>query len=200
MNRKLAILSISAFAVLLINMMPAFAQVKEPSTGISFPSQTSFGGRNLGITGTGVRKKYGFKVYAIASYYEAGKLDKSRDLYSQLLSDGPAKLIVMHFVRDVDAGRIRETFGEGLEKNIPNYKSSPARKDADTFLNALTDVKENQKIELFWTQGGNLEVFVNGQPKAKVQSPIVAQAVWSIWLGNSPISSDIKTGLIANAK
>jgi hypothetical protein len=200
MNRKLAILFVAAFAVLLINIMPASAQVKEPSTGITFPAQKNFGGKSLAITGTGVRKKFVIKVYAIASYLESGKLDKSRDVYSQLLSDGPAKLLVLHFVRGVDAGSIREAFGEGLKKNIPNYNSSPARKDAEAFLNSMTDVNENDEMELFWSQGGNLEVVIKGQSKAKFQNPVLAQAVWGIWLGNSPLSGDIKTGLIANAK
>jgi hypothetical protein len=201
MNRKVMILSIFVFTALLLSTAPALAQsVKESSTGVEFPAQRSYAGKDMSITGTGVRKKFGFKVYAIASYLETGKLDKSRDPYSQLLNDGSAKLIVMHFVREVDAEKIKETFAEGLEKNIPNYKSSPAKKDGDTFLNAMSDMKASDKIELFWSQGGNLEVFVRSQQKAKIQNPILAQAIWSIWLGNSPISGDIKTGLVANAK
>lgn len=33
----------------------------------------------------------------------------------------------MHFVHDVKAGNIRQTFGEGLEKPIPNYQSLSPR-------------------------------------------------------------------------
>jgi hypothetical protein len=201
MNQKLLILTISVFSILFLGLSPAFAQnVKESSTGVEFPAQTNAAGKPVAITGTGVRKKFGFKVYAIASYLEAGKLDKSRDPYSQLLTDGPTKLIVMHFVRSVDAGKIRETFLEGLEKNIPNYKGSPARKDAEAFLNAMTDVGEGDKIELTWSQGGKLNVKIKGQSRGDFQNPLLAQAVWGIWLGGSPISSDIKNGLVANAR
>jgi hypothetical protein len=195
------ILSHFAFAILLLCLAPVGAQnLKEPATGVEFPAQVNVNGKTFAITGTGVRKKFGFKVYAIASYVEAGRLDASRDLYTQLLSDGPAKRIVMHFVRDVEVDKIRETFGEGLEKNIPNYHSSPAKKDAEAFLNAMLDMQSNNEMHLYWWPGGTVEVNVNGQPRGKFQSPILAQGIWSIWLGRSPISDAIKTGLVANVR
>lgn len=199
MNKRILIASL--FAIMFLGFSTAFAQtVKEPSTGVDFPATVNVGGANLAITGTGVRKKFGFKVYAIASYMEAGKINKGADLYTQLLTDGPAKQIVMHFVRDVDAGRIKDTFKDGLEKNIPAYANSPARKDAEAFLNALTDVKSGQQIVLRWTQGGKVEVSVGGQGKGTFQNPIFARGLWGIWLGGSPVQSDIKANLIANVK
>jgi hypothetical protein len=201
MNKRTMILFVYAFVALLIGFIPANAQtVKEPSTGVDFPAQVNVGGSNAVITGTGVRKKFGFKVYAIASYMDGSKLDKSRDVISQLLADGPAKQLTMHFVRSVDAGKIKETFLEGLQKNIPSYNSSPAKKDAEAFLNAMADVNANDQIVMKWTQGGKIEVSIKGQPRGTFQNQILARGIWSIWLGGSPISDDIKTGLIANAK
>jgi hypothetical protein len=201
MNRRTLLLSVFALITLLANFAPGFAQnVKEPSTGVDFPGQVSVGGANAVITGTGVRKKFGFKVYAIASYIDGSKLDRSRDVYSQLLADGAAKQLTMHFVRSVDAGKIREAFAEGLQANIPSYNSSPAKKDAEAFLNLLTDMNANEQIVMRWTQGGKVELLVKGQPRGTFTNPILARGIWSIWLGGSPISGDIKTGLISNAK
>ena len=55
-------------------------------------------------------------------------------------------------------------------------------------------------LESSWLPGGAVEVTIKGQQKAKFQNPLVAQAIWGIWLGNSPVSSDIKTGLVGNVK
>lgn len=200
MSRRSFVFSFFALLALLISFSPTYAQVTEPSSGVSFPAQVSVAGANAAITGVGIRKKAIFKVYAIASYMDASKINKAADPYTQLLSDGPAKQITMHFVRDVDAGKIREAFGESLQSNIPNYANSPAKKNADAFLAAQVDMKTNQEIILHWTQGGKIEFIANGQVKATFQDPVLARGIWSIWLGASPISGDIKTGLVSKMK
>lgn len=178
---------------------PTQAQVKEPATGINFPEQGSNYGANFTLTGVGVRKKLGFKVYAIGSYLETGKLVKGKDVASQLLADGPAKLVIMQFVRDVDAGKIRETFEEGLQKNVPSYATA-AKKDGDAFLNAMVDLKPNDKMEICWKAGGQIILTVKGQTKARLQNAALAKGIWSIWFGPSPISGDLKQSLVAKAQ
>ncbi|MBL8149447.1 MAG: chalcone isomerase family protein [Blastocatellia bacterium] len=198
---RIRITLLLSFFLLLLGLNPALAQdVKEPATGVSFPSKTNANGRDFTITGTGVRKKFGFKVYAMASYLETGKLDSSKDIYGQLTSDGASKMIIMHFVRDVDAGKIKETFEEGIKKNLPNYESSPAKKDAETFLNVLTELKNNDKMQLNWYPGGEVHLSIKGQGKFAFKNSALASAIWSIWFGRSPIAGDLKTSLVANAK
>jgi len=200
MSRRSFLFSFFALITLLVNFSPAYSQVTEPSSGVSFPAQVSVGGTNAVITGVGLRKKAIFKVYAIASYMDASKINKGADPYSQLLADGPAKQITMHFVRDVDASSIRGAFEDSLKSNIPSYATSPAKKNADAFLAAQVDMKTNQEIVLRWTQGGKIEVVINGQPKANFTDPVLARGIWAIWLGASPISGDIKTGLVTKMK
>ena len=200
MSRRSFLFSLFVLLTMLISFSPSYAQVTEPSSGVNFPAQVNVGGSNATITGVGIRKKAIFKVYAIASYMDTSKSNKAADPYTQLLTDGPAKQITMHFVRDVDAGKVREAFAESLKSNIPNYASSPAKKNAEDFLAAMVDMKNNGEIVLQWTQGGKLSVVINGQAKASFQDPVLARGVWSIWLGTSPISGDIKTGLVAKLK
>lgn len=200
MSRRSFLFSIFVLVTLLVSFPSSYAQVKEPSSGVSFPEQVSVGGASAAITGVGLRKRAIFKVYAIASYMDASKINKGTDPYSQLLSDGPAKQITMHFVRDVDAASIKGAFEESLKNNIPSYASSPAKKNADAFLAAQIDMKTNEEIVLKWTQGGKIEFIAKGQTKATFTDPVLARGIWSIWLGGSPISGDIKTGLVARMK
>lgn len=200
MSRRSFLFSVFALLAMLISFSPSYAQVAEPSSGVNFPAQVSVGGVNAAITGVGLRKKAIFKVYAIASYMDAGKITKGSDPYSQLLADGPAKQITMHFVRDVDAASIKGAFEDSLKSNIPSYASSPAKKNADAFLAAQVDMKANEEIILRWTQGGKIEFVAKNQTKATFTDPVLARGIWSIWLGASPISGDIKTGLVAKMK
>lgn len=200
MSRRSFLFSVFALVAMLISFSPSYAQVAEPSSGVNFPAQVSVGGANAAITGVGLRKKAIFKVYAIASYMDASKINKAADPYTQLLTDGPAKQITMHFVRDVDAAKIREAFEESLKSNIPSYATSPAKKNADAFLAAQVDMKTNEEIVLRWTQGGKIEMLAKGQPKATFTDSVLARGIWSIWLGAVPISADIKTGLVSKMK
>ncbi len=201
MRQKYIMLLVFAFVMLFVGLLPTPAQtVKEPSTGIDFPAQVNLAGNSLTLTGVGVRKRFVIKVYGIASYIETSKLDKTRDIYTQLLTDGPAKQLTLQFVRDVDVASIKEAFSEGLQKNIPNYASSPAKKDAEAFLNSLTNVSTNDQMVLHWTQGGKLEILIKGQSKGTFQNQILARGVWAIWLGGAPIDGSLKTNLVAKAK
>ncbi|KAF0247893.1 MAG: hypothetical protein FD167_2706 [bacterium] len=200
MSRRSFLFSMFLLVITLFSLSPSYAQVAEPSSGVSFPAQVNVGGTNATITGVGLRKRAIFKVYAIASYMDSSKINKAADPYTQLLTDGPAKQITMHFVRDVDAASIRSAFEDSLKNNIPSYATSPAKKNADAFLAAQVDMKTNQEIVLHWTQGGKIDLVVNGQSKASFTDPVLARGIWSIWLGASPISGDIKTGLVTKMK
>lgn len=185
MARKLVISFVGLCLLVALGCLPAMAQnVKEPSTGASFPAKGSNYGHSFEVTHLGVRSKFGFKVYAAAAYYEAGKYVKGGD-NKQMLTDGPAKLIIMHFVRDVEAAKIREQYSESLHKTTPGVDGM--KKDLDPFLNALVDMKAGDRMELCWGPGGAVTLAVKGQVKNRFTNKALAVGLWSIWFGNSPI-------------
>ncbi len=193
------------FLVLLLMVVPATfnatAQtLREPATGVEFPIQTSAYGKTFTITGAGVRKRWGFKVYAIASYYEAGQLNKGRDIATQLIMDNASKLVTMQLVRNLEAAKLRDAFAEGLAKTLPNYAANPAlKRDVDTLLNAFTDVKTGDKLQLIWIQGGDVYVTFKGAERARFKNALLASGIWQIWLGSNPVSTDLKKSLVANS-
>ncbi len=186
MTRKLVIAIAGFFLMMGLSCLSAMAQnVKEPSTGVSFLSKGGNYGHTFEVTHLGVRSKLGFKVYAAAAYYETGKYDKAADAKSQMLKDGPAKLIIMHFVRDVEAAKIREQYEESLRKNTSGYDS--LKSVVDPFLNSLVDMKSGDRMELCWGPGGAVTLAVKGQVKNRFTNKSLATGLWSIWFGNSPI-------------
>src|SRR5690349_17034489 len=80
---------------------------------IQFPDSVKVGGSDLVLNGLGIRKAtlLRIKVYVAALYLPR----KSSDAAAIRSANGRWQLL-LHFVRDVDAGDIRDAFHEGFQK------------------------------------------------------------------------------------
>jgi Chalcone isomerase-like len=190
--------------------------VTEPSTGQDFPVARTVDGHTLTLLGVGVRKKFVVKVYAMALYVDETEArrnfpplvaragGRSR---AQLLSSDHAqqftiwgafdKVAVLHFVRNVDADKIKEAFVDGLEDELSDKAPAEMKKAADAFV-ALFDhpLKDGQEIELRTDGDGHIAVTIAGEKKDGPRSAKLARAIWSIWLGPKPISTDLRKSLV----
>jgi hypothetical protein len=131
----------------------------------------------LKLTGAGVRvKKVLFvkaDVYVAASYAEAGATPMA----------AKTKAITMTFLRDVDAGKIRDSFTGALKKNHVDLES-PVIKQA--FGKMTFDMKEKQTLTLagFRKESkGEILVFESPQGTFQVEGETVVSDFWKIWFG-----------------
>ncbi len=202
---------------LLLAAAPAAAdQVTEHATGQKFETERVVDGKPYLLLGTGVRSKFGFKVYAMGLYVDAAQ---ARSAFPELASraggrdhahlmagnqaqvfvaGGPfGKLGVMHFVRDVGADKIREAFEDGLKAERSDKAPPELRAAAQQFVGLFDrELKNGQEIILKTSADGRLEVEIAGQKKAGPQNPRLVQAIWNIWLGPHTISGDLRRGLV----
>lgn len=206
----------TAAIVMLLGGVAAAESVSEPSTGQSFEAMRTVDGRPFALLGTGVRKKFIVKVYAMALYVDepdarrafpalvarakgAGHAQLTSDDHAQsfVMFGNFAKLGVLHFVRDVDAGKIREAYEESLADELSD-KSPPEVKQPAQALVALFDhdMKEGEEIVIHTFPDGRVEVTVAGAKKGGPHNPKLARAIWGIWLGPKPISTDMRKSLI----
>jgi chalcone isomerase-like protein len=203
-------------ALLLCSSTARAESVEEPSTGYKFEAVRNVEGRPYALVGVGVRKKFVVKVYAMALYideaegrhafpalvsraggHDHAKLTSSDHAQSFVLWGTFGKLGVLHFVRSVDAGKIRGAFEEGLEEELSDKAPADIKQGAQAFLALFDkDLKDGQDIVLRTTADGKIDVDVAGVKKSGPQSPRLARAVWSIWLGQKPISADLRRGLV----
>jgi hypothetical protein len=184
-----------------------YAEFKEPKTGIGFSETMNHEGTDLMLSGAGLRSKMMFKVYAGALYVDSAaksalapmksKASKPDQGLYDAISDGNfAKLFLLHFVRDVDSGKIIEAYRESLEKNI-DMKSPDIQKDAEAFLNASkVDMKEGQEMKVF-IKGDEVTVTTPAGTAQPIKNAKLAAAVARIWLGKTPISEDLKKGMVS---
>jgi hypothetical protein len=203
-------------AGLLLSVTALAESVPEPATGQSFEATATVDGRPYVLLGLGVRKKLMVKVYAMALYIDeaegrhafpalvsrAGgrdhaKLTSSDHAQSFVMWGTFGKMARLHFVRDVDAAKIRGAFEEGLEDELSDKSPPEMKQAAQQFLDLFDkDMKEGQEIVLRTTADGKIEATVAGAQKSGPHNARLARAVWGIWLGQKPISADLRRGLV----
>lgn len=181
---------------------PSGESFTDPSTDLAFPLSVrirTLDGRDLHLTatGSGVRKKLVVKVYGAALYADAAASLGSNPI-DALTREDMARRLVMTFKRGVDGGKIRDAYREGLVDKVWRTKpTGDLAYEFDRFLEYFdAGVKEGESIELTYVPGEGLYTVVGGQPKPMVARPEIARQIWSIWLGASPVSEDLKNGLV----
>lgn len=200
---------ITIFGLILSIMGPflLYAEFKEPKTGVGFSETMNHEGTDLTLAGAGLRSKMMVKVYAGALYIDSAakssltqfksKASKPDQSVYDAISDGNfAKMFLLHFVRDVDSGKITEAFNESLQKNI-DMKAADIQKDAEAFLSASkVDMKEGQELKVF-VKGDEITVTTPSGSAQPIKNAKLTGAVSRIWLGKNPISEDLKKGMVS---
>lgn len=148
--------------------------------GVNLEDSVTVGNQKLVLNGAGLRKKFVIKVYAGALYLPA----RQNNAAAVLAADAPRRM-VMHFLYDVDAGKMAEAWEEGLTANTPN--ASPEVKTAFRTLSTwMEDMKEGQRIVLTYVPGTGTTVEVAGKNKGTLGGKAVADAILNTWVGPKP--------------
>jgi hypothetical protein len=191
-------------------------KVAEPATGVQFDAKKSVDGRGYTLIGAGVRKKVFVKVYAMGLYVEdveakrafpslatkAGGTDKQKltegDRAQSFVMWGSFnKIAVLHFVRDVDAGKIRGAFEDSLGDELSERAAADVREATQGFLKLIDkDAKAGDEVVVHTAPDGKIDVTIGGVAKGSVQNAKLARAIWGVWLGARPISKDLRGELV----
>ena len=154
---------------------------------VTLPDSAKVGAETLVLNGLGLRSKMGFKVY-VGGLYLA---QKSSDAVAIVNADAP-KRIVMHFVREVDGQRLKDTFLDGFDDNA----KLTLKPQIDQFASALETLKVGEEMAITYSPGAGTAIGVKGKDKVTIPGLPFAQAVFGIWLGAKPPSGDLKKGLL----
>jgi chalcone isomerase-like protein len=162
---------------------------------IQFADGVKVANADLVLNGLGLRKAtlLRIKVYVAGLYLPR----KTGDAAAILAANAPWQL-VLHFVRDVDAGDIRDAFQEGFQKAAPEALASLQKRIAG--LNAqMVDFKSGQSLTFTRNPATGVGVDVNGKGGSTLEGADFANALLAIWLGAKPPNEDLKTGLLGGA-
>src|SRR4051812_37373411 len=187
----------------------------EPVTKYTYQTWIKVDGVPYTLIGAGARKVYGFKVYAMGLYLEdeparkgfpalaarAGGSDHDSlargDLAHQFVVLGDfGKSALLHFVRSVSGKDTRDAYREALGDDVGHNASPDLKRDAEAFLAMFDDIKDGEDLTIRTTGAGQVIVEARGQKRVGPTNVRLAHDIWDIWLGQKPISPDLKRGMV----
>jgi hypothetical protein len=187
----------------------------EPVTHYTYQTVTTIDGEPYTLIGAGARKVFGFKVYAMGLYLEdeparrgfpdlaarAGGSDHDSlargDLAHQFVVLGSfGKAALLHFVRNVTAKETRDAYREALGDDANGKASPELKRDSEAFLALFDDLKDGDNCWIRTTASGQVIVETHGRKRVGPTNQRLAHDIWDIWLGQKPISSDLKKGML----
>jgi hypothetical protein len=159
---------------------------------ITFPEHLQVGGTDLALNGLGMRKATFLKVnvYVGALYVTHPSQDPQ-----PLIEPGTPARLILHFVRNVGVGDLRDAWKEGFEKVAKDQV--PALEARITTLNSwMSGMETGQLLTFTRLPGTGIQVEVNGVVKGTIPGDDFARALMSIWLGPNPPNPELKSGLL----
>jgi hypothetical protein len=183
---------LSGFLVLAV--LGAAVQAKE-CKGIAFPEHLQVSGNDLALNGLGMRKATFLKVNVyVGALYVARP---SHDPLPLIDPGSPAELI-LHFVRNVGVGDLRDAWKEGFEKVAKDQLPALGARIA-TLNSWMSSMETGQRLTFTRLPGAGIQVDVNGVVKGTIPGDDFARALMTIWLGPNPPNPELKSGLLGGS-
>lgn len=164
------------------------AQEKE----ITLPLKKEIAGLELLLNGTGIRKATVFKI----KVYEAGLyLSKKSKIEDEVISGPLPKHIELHFLREVEAQKLRETWPNSFKDNNTNYSEVQDR--VLTLNNAMKDLKKGDVLSFTFLANHTTQCSINKVLAITIPGEDFQKALLRVWLGPQPPNEDLKSGLLS---
>jgi len=153
---------------------------------------------NQALNGVGIRVKVIVDVYAAGLYVP----QKGKDAGSLLGQGGPKALQIV-LLRDLTGEDFADAMVKGFTRNnssADQARFQPKIDEIRAVMLSMGKVKKGAVIHIDFTPGAGTGVTINGTR----QGPVISgdeffTALLRIWLGNSPVDSDLKEALLGAA-
>jgi len=160
--------------------------------GVKFDERVQVAGTALSLSGAGLRERFIFDVYAVALYVADPKADR--------VTQGGAKRVAIHMLRDVDA----DTFSKALEDGMRANHDEQAMQalagrvaELNAIMAAAKQAKKGMDILLDWVPGTGTRVTLDGKASgAPIAGEDFYRALLRVWLGPRPVQNNLKKALL----
>lgn len=162
-------------------------------SGVALPDTSVVSGVPLRLNGIGLRtySLLRIHIYVAGLYVQRPSHDAEAILHSP-----EEKMMVFHFIHDVDAEDARKSWQEGFEDNCL-LPCRIAPDDEARFLAAVPPMRAGDS-SIFVFAPGRLTVMVNGRVVGTITNPTFAWAVLATFLGPKPPTEALKRGLLGD--
>ena len=191
---------LSLLLVFLVALATGAAADGLESGGVEFDATISVAAEDaeyeLRCTGTALRKKFFFKVYAVAGYLDSG-VESGEDPGAAFVTADAPKRLHLHMLRDVDSKKIVDSINEALDK----CATSPLDEitaERERFMAAFSMEKLNkgQDIRFTWMPSTGLQISVDHEILDTIESPVFGKSFFEIYFGPNPVNDGMKEDLL----
>ena len=150
-------------------------------------------GTTLQLNGAGIRSKFFFKIYIAELYLE----NPAREAATAIADNG-YKRVVMHFLYDdVGQEKLVDGWNDGFSANLAEEAQKKLQPRIDTFNAMFTEgMTKGDRIIFDYVPGQGTRVSIKGEEKGIITGKDFNDALLSIWLGDEPVSSDLRRDLL----
>lgn len=196
------------------------ATVVDAQSGVVFPvlQAPPGGGVPYQLTGTATRERTIFKVniYAYGLYVDADAARRElaifkgrpatgldRTFFQRLLEMRVPMTMRLVMTRDISGEAIGNAFDDALKPRVASAANSLNRTDGATALERfreyfnLRELARGTEFVFSCGPGGRLHTTVNAQPKPDLQSAALCWALFDVYLGDKPVSTEGRRSLIS---
>lgn len=160
-----------------------------------YPPFMERAGHILLLNGRGIHKASIFKVkiYEISLF-----LENPSDDAESILSSSQQKMIVLKFLRQVEAEQLRIAFLDAFQENCPPSLCDHLRGYLDQMNSKVPDLRENDQLEFEFFEN---KVILRSSLGIdfEVKNPDFGKILLSIWLGSDPPSQNLKKQILGVA-
>ena len=181
--------------LLLFCAEPTLAEVKVGD--ITVPQRvTAADGTELVLNGAGIRRKYLFPVY-VGALYLTSRVDEAE---TALSLPGP-KRMDMYFVHsEVSRDKIVAGWNTGFRNNLDAARFAALGPRLQQFNQWFSDAREGDHIVLAYQPEAGTRVVINGSSRGEIPGPDFYRALLGVWLGDNPVTADLKADLLGASR
>jgi hypothetical protein len=178
-------------------LVSAEESVSVPGTKAEFPVSIEAGvdGKmvKMVLTGTALRRRYGFNIYAMGSYVEEGA--KIQDPEA-LIGSSNAKILELDMQRNVGGRDMADAFLVGIRLNHAEPAFTEEIKQLQDRIEKLT-LDKGERVVLTNVPGVGLHCNIAGKVDLTIKNPEFSQAIWEIYFGKNNLGEKIRKGLVS---
>lgn len=171
-----------------------FSFAQTTVSGVNFPATHKLDKSDLKLNGAGIRKKAGFiEVYVAGMYLK----HTSKDGNAIMKADEPQNVHIVITSSLVNSKNFIEATKEGFQKSTSG-NTKPIQAKVDKFLSLFLkeSISKGDAFDLNYIPGKGVEVLKKGKFVDVIPGLDFKTALFGIWIGNDPVDSKLKTGLL----
>ncbi len=184
---------ISVLSVILFFFLGISVTTAAEIDGRFFPDEFKRDRTSLQITGVALFRYWGFKAYTGAFYLEKG-------LPVENILEDKAKRLELEYYRSIKGEDFGNAVNKILAKNLDAERLQALKPKIEYHNSLYKDVEPGDRYSLTYLPGKGTELAFNGEPVEVISGADFAAAIFSIWLGENPISDDFKQTILGNTR